>query len=167
MRAIMAAAMLAGCAAASVETDARPAECVALFQRFDALERFLGTPFGAEDRAPAQPELMRQGQVIQRAGCLTLTRELAAMSGSEPAIVADGGPAIRSMSLHAGVVTNMADDARALAFFEAAGVRARSVGSAALGRRVYLGPFGSEGAFLAAAELARDAGFASPYPAEF
>ena len=35
--------------------------------------------------------------------------------------VTDSGPAIAPISLHAGVVTNMADDARARAFFEARG----------------------------------------------
>ena len=44
---------------------------------------------------------------------------------------------------------------------------ARSVGSPALGRRIYLGPFGTLGALDGARELALRAGFASPYPARF
>jgi hypothetical protein len=61
----------------------------------------------------------------------------------------------------------MADDGNALAFFEANGVPARSVGSSALGRRIYLGPFATQGALDGARELALRAGFAYPYPARF
>ena len=66
--------------------------------------------------------------------------------------------------LHAGVVTNMEDDARARAFFAEHGVRARSIGSAPLGRRIYIGPFATQGALDSAVQLAVGAGFASPYP---
>ena len=81
--------------------------------------------------------------------------------------VVDGGPAIPPVSLHAGVVTNMADDADARAFFEAHGVPARSIGSPGLGRRIYLGPFRTQAALDGARDLAVRAGFAYPYPASF
>ena len=61
----------------------------------------------------------------------------------------------------------MQDDARARAFFASKGVTARSVGSAPLGRRIYIGPFVTQGALDQARALALDAGFASPYPATF
>jgi hypothetical protein len=77
------------------------------------------------------------------------------------------GPAIAPISLHAGIVTNSADDAKALAFFQAQGLPARSVGAALLGRRIYVGPFTSEGELAAARALALQAGFAYPYPARF
>lgn len=162
-----AAAVLAGCGPDPLPTDVPPADCVALFQRFDAMERYLGTLGGLEDRFSAHPELMQEGRRIQRAGCLTFTNELSGMESVAGPPVVDSGPAIIPTSLHAGVVTDMAEDARALAFFEAAGVQARSVGSAPLGRRIYLGPFRTGGALASAAELARRAGFASPYPADF
>ena len=60
--------------------------------------------------------------------------------------VAAGGAAIAPVGLHAGVVTNMEDDAAARAFFAANGVPARSIGAPGLGRRIYLGPFATEGA---------------------
>ena len=68
--------------------------------------------------------------------------------------------------MHAGVVTSMEDEAAALAFFAATGRRARSIGAAGLGRRIYLGPFATEGALDGATALARAAGFAAPYPAD-
>ena len=77
------------------------------------------------------------------------------------------GAAIPPTTVHAGVVTNMGDDAAARAFFEAHGIRARSIGSGPLGRRIYIGPFATEGALADGMALARAAGFASPYPARF
>ena len=51
--------------------------------------------------------------------------------------------------------------------FSRNGVAARSIGAAGLGRRIYLGPFGTQGALDGARDLAVRAGFASPYPADF
>ena len=53
------------------------------------------------------------------------------------------------------------------AFFAAQGVAARSVGAAGLGRRIYIGPFATQGALDGARDLALRAGFAAPYPATF
>jgi hypothetical protein len=78
--------------------------------------------------------------------------------------VTDSGPAIPPTSIHAGVVTSTADEANALAFFNAHGARARSIGAAGLGRRIYLGPFATQGALDQARDLAVAAGFAAPYP---
>jgi len=56
-------------------------------------------------------------------------------------------------------------DAPPVAFFQRQGVRVRSVGRAGLGRRIYIGPFATEGALESARQLAISAGFTSPYPA--
>ena len=59
----------------------------------------------------------------------------------------------------------MEDDAAARAFFAANGVPARSVGSSALGRRIYLGPFRTQGDLDGRRATSRvRAGFAFPYP---
>jgi hypothetical protein len=108
-----------------------------------------------------------QAQRIRQAGCITLTRDIARMEAVGGPPVADSGSAIAPVGLHAGVVTNMQDDGRARAFFAAHGVPARSVGSAPLGRRVYLGPFATRGALDQARDLALRAGFIAPYPARF
>ena len=60
----------------------------------------------------------------------------------------------------------MADEANAIAFFNAHGARARSIGAAGLGRRIYLGPFATQGALDQARDLAVAAGFTAPYPAD-
>ena len=77
------------------------------------------------------------------------------------------GAAIAPIYLHVGIVTSSEDDARARAFFEGQGLRARSVGAPGLGRRVYVGPFASAGALEGGRALAFQAGFAYPYPARF
>jgi hypothetical protein len=138
--------------------------CVALFQQFDVLQRlYPNNQRRYADRA-ARPWVEAQAQRIRQAGCITLTRDLTDMEITEGQIT-DSGPAIAPVALHAGVVTSMQDDARARAFFASRGVPARSIGSAPLGRRIYLGPFATEGALDSARDLALRAGFIAPYPA--
>lgn len=141
--------------------------CVALFQRYDILEAIYPDNQRRFDNRVARPPVEMQAQLIRQAGCITLTRDLVGMESAPATPVTDSGPAIPSVGLHAGVVTNMADDARSRAFFAARAVPARTVGSAPLGRRVYLGPFATEGALDQARDLALRAGFAAPYPARF
>jgi hypothetical protein len=164
---LLAAALLAagGAAAAAGRAPADSATCVALFQRFDVLQwMYPNTRQRYQNRVA--PPVAAQAQLVRNAGCLTTTAELAGMEGLAPGTVADAGPAIAPVQLHAGAVTNMQDDARTRAFFEAHGVRARSIGSAPLGRRIYIGPFATQGALDRARDLAVRAGFASPYPAD-
>ncbi len=158
---------LAGCAVGgstpppSPETSA--AICPDLFRQFDAIEDRLSTPTGRRDRLDVQPELVVPAQRLRAGGCITWTDGLTGLDAPAPVAVVESGPAIGPTAVHAGVVTNMNDDARVRAWFEAAGVPVRTVGSAALGRRVYLGPFATQGGVDSAAELARAAGFPGPY----
>jgi hypothetical protein len=156
-----------GCAAPGAGIPGSGADCVLLFQQYDAIKASMSTQSGRNDRMAIPPPLQFPVQRLQNAGCPTLTDELAGLATAGGAPIADSGPAIAPLGLHAGVVTNMADEAAVLDFFAANGVRARSVGAAGLGRRVYLGPFQTQGALDAARDLAVRAGFASPYPANF
>ena len=140
---------------------------MALFQEFDTLQQMYPNNQRRYENRVAHPLVEAQAQRVRQAGCITMTRDLAGMETTEPAPATPPGAAIAPISLHAGVVTNMADDARARAFFESHGIPARSVGSAPLGRRVYLGPFATQGALDAARDLALRAGFVAPYPARF
>ena len=142
-------------------------QCVALFQRYDVLRAMYPDNQRRYENRVAPPLVEQQAQVIRQAGCITLTRDLAGMDAIPPSTISASGPAIAPISLHAGVVTNMEDDARARAFFEAHGVPARSRGSAPLGRRIYAGPFATQGALDQARDLALRAGFIAPYPARF
>jgi len=124
----------------------------------------MSTPSGPDDRMAIPPALQMPVAGIQSLGCLTFSDDLAPMATATRPPVASGGPAIPPTSIHAGVVTNMADEANVLAFFEAHGAGARSIGAAGLGRRIYLGPFATQGALDQARDLAVAAGFAAPYP---
>lgn len=139
--------------------------CVAMFQKFDVLQWMYPNNKRQYQNRSAQPPVATQAQLVRNSGCLTTSAELAGMERVQPGTVANSGAAIAPTTLHAGVVTNMEDDARARAFFAAHGVQARSIGSAPLGRRIYIGPFTTDGALQNARALAIGAGFASPYPA--
>ncbi len=163
----LAAAALAGCAAgpgtSPVARGDGPA-CVEAFRWYDSVAATMSTPSGRGDHMAIPPDLQMPVSRIRSLGCLTFSDDLAPMATVSRPPVADGGPAIPRTSIHAGVVTSMGDEADALAFFTAHGVRARGLGAAGLGRRIYLGPFVTQGALDQARDLAVAAGFASPYP---
>jgi hypothetical protein len=169
--ATIAAALAVSTAAAPVPAASQPqadgATCVALFKQFDLLQSMYPNNRQRYSGRSAQPPVETQAQLVRNAGCITLTRELAPMATVKPHPIADSGPAITPTQLHAGVVTNMEDDANVRAFFAANGIQSKSVGSAPLGRRIYVGPFATQGGLDAARDLAVRAGFASPYPAHF
>ena len=167
--ALAAALGLAACVQGQASGPSRASgnACVALYQEFDVLQRMYPNNQRRYENRVAAPLVEAQAQRVRQAGCITLSRDIAGMEATEGGPVTDSGPAIAPISLHAGVVTNMGDDARARAFFEGRGVAARSVGSAPLGRRIYLGPFATQGALDQARDLALRAGFVAPYPARF
>lgn len=160
-------AALAGCTGSPSPGPARgdAGTCVELFRWFDLVEATMSTPSGANDRMAIPQQLQLPAQRLRSADCITMSDDLAPMSTAGGLAPTPAGAAIPPTRLHAGVVTNMADDATSLAFFAANGVPARSVGSAALGRRIYLGPFGTQGSLEAAQDLAVRAGFRFPYAA--
>lgn len=168
MRSFAALALVAAVAACTeVPVASATNECVALFQRYDLIEATMSTAGPRRDRQVIRPELQRVTSVIRQNGCISLSRELH-LDGPPGAPVTDSGPPlVPPVRIHAGAVTSMADDAAAQAFFAAHGVPVRSIGSPALGRRVYIGPFATRGAFEAAMALARSAGFENAYAARF
>lgn len=164
---LLASVALAACGPAPDPEASRAtsAECVELYEYYDLLASRVSTLNGRRDNWIAPIELMRQGQFIRDAGCITMTRDLAGMEALPPTPVAGGGAPIDGrLYLHAGVVTNMADDARSTAFFAAHGAPSRSLGAAPLGRRIYVGPIKSQDELDGARDLAVRAGFRAPYP---
>jgi hypothetical protein len=164
---VLALLALAACAtgpAPGVGARGDSAACVDAFRWYDAVDATMSTPSGRAGRMVIPPDLQMPVARIQSLGCLTLTDDLAPMATVSRPPVADGGAAIPPTSIHAGIVTNMSDEAAAIAFFEAHGARARGIGAAGLGRRIYVGPFATEGALDRARDLAVAAGFAAPYP---
>jgi hypothetical protein len=177
MRGMAAAALAAVTAAAAACTPApgpqpaqraaaTPAQCVALFQDFDRVEDLLDSSFRRRDNWVVDPWLQMRGIRLNQAGCITHTDELTGLD-SAGGTVSDSGIATTPISVHAGVVTSMNDEARVFDFFESRGVRVRSMGSAALGRRIFLGPYATVGAVESAIDLSRQAGFIAPYPRQF
>jgi hypothetical protein len=155
---------LAACAPqGGVPEVAREGECITLFRQYDDLQQWVRR----RDDVTIPPELELQQIWLRQAGCITMNDALAGMESLPLVPVTDSGPAIAPISLHAGVVTSDATDAQVRAFFEARGVRARSIGEAGMGRRIYLGPFATQGALEGARDLALAAGFVGPYTARF
>ncbi len=166
--AIAALLLSAFCAPAHAEVPGgsmATSDCVDLFQTFDRTEANMSTPTGWRDRMVIPPALQRPTIRLRSAGCITMSDDLAPMATLAAPAVTDSGRAIPPTRIHAGAVTSMADDAAAKAFFTAHGLNATSIGSSALGRRIYVGPLTTEGALQGALALAQSAGFASPYPA--
>ena len=64
-----------------------------------------------------------------------------------------------------GIVTGIWDEGRVTAFFRGLGYRSRGVGAPTLGRRLFIGPFTSQGALDQALDVARQAGFIAPHVA--
>ena len=163
---LLLALLAGGCAAGPgpVGADRSPERCLAAFQRYDLVKASMSTPSGRRDRMAIPPALQRPVQDLQEARCLTRSDDLD-LAAAAPPVVA-GGAAIAPVAVHAGVVMSSEDDAAAQAFFEANGVPARSIGAPGLGRRIYLGPFATQGGLDGGLALARAAGFASPYPGD-
>ena len=143
------------------------AYCAELFDQLDTIERTVLAP---RDGSFAFPDLWQmQIARIQQARCLTLTRDLVGLEqlGEDLAPQArPAGPALRPVAVQAGVVTNMDDDARARAFFEKLGFRARSVGAPRLGRRIYVEATSPQ-ALQQILSIAQQAGFIGPYPSRY
>jgi hypothetical protein len=163
MLALAAALSIAGCGLAPAEPPARgTAEtCLPLWQEFDRLEEWTGdTP--VDEGFVMPPMLERQGMRLLRAGCITRGRDL--VLAPPPVPVVESGPRRSRIHVHAGAVPGLGPEWRLRRHFADQGIRMTSLGSPALGRRIFLGPFETEGGVAAAMEAARAAGFTAPYP---
>ncbi len=142
--------------------------CPFLFNQYEVATRVFGeNSYRRDQMLPSG--VMNAARSLRMGNCLTFTD---AMTGMDKVSGRAGGPAgsgapIAPVYLHAGIVTSMADDAKAREFFEAHGFQARSVGAVLLGRRIYVGPINTTGGFEEARNLALAAGFAYPYAAQF
>lgn len=152
---------------AQAQTTDNP-QCVALFQNYDTQLRLHGSDARGHGRS-ARPAVVTAAQWVRTGGCLTFSSALVGMTQASLKTVshAPAPTSIAPIYLHAGVVTTSGDDANAVAFFEGHGFSARSIGAPLLGRRIYVGPFTSQAQLDAARDLAVQAGFAYPYPANF
>ncbi len=159
---------LAGCDLPQPEVGR--ARCVALFEHYDYLVRTNPADQynGNSERYIQTPVIGRQAQRLRLAGCLTSTDDLngleqfgASLGFRQPV---DSGAAIQPTAVSVGVLTSMTDVTRATVFFRNLGYGTRAMGAEALGTRLFLGPFVSEGAMTEAIATAERAGFIAPYP---
>ena len=168
--ALLVAAAAAGCAAAPPARD--PATCAVLFQRYDTAARLYPVTRFDEDNGVVPPGPLSRPTVALRAhGCLTRSSDLdglpALAARLAPFRIEDGGPAIKPVPVHLGIVMAIGDEAFVTRYFRGFGYRSRGIGAEGLGRRIYIGPFTSQGALDQALALAREAGFIAPYAAEY
>ena len=166
---LMAAALAAGGVAQAAQPADRAA-CEAAFRAYDnAVWMFPDNQWG-DDRPVVRANVARPAQRLIRGGCLTRSADLdglpALAQRLAPFAIRESGPAIRPATVELGIVTGIWDEARVTAFFRGLGYRSRGVGAMTLGRRLFIGPFTSQGALDQALEVARQAGFVAPHVAE-
>jgi hypothetical protein len=166
------ALLLAGCAAAPVPGPSRGERCEALFLHYDAVVRFYpDTSFDEEGAIQRPGQVARASQALIRNDCLTRSADLdglpALYARLQPFRIEDSGPAIRPVPVHLGIVTGIGDEAFVTRHFRGLGYRSRGIGAEGLGRRIYIGPFATQGAVDQALAVAREAGFIAPYVAEY
>jgi hypothetical protein len=142
-----------------------PEVCRETFRGYDDALRNAG-PSGTFDLRQPGP-VSRYGQLLITRGCITRQQDLAGLEQTaerlQPHRITDSGAPTRATAVHAGIVDGFASQARVSAFFSQLGYRNRSRGAPGVGRRIYIGPFYSEGAIEEAIAVARQAGFISPY----
>ncbi|MFO1105548.1 MAG: hypothetical protein U1E34_05570 [Amaricoccus sp.] len=170
---LAALALLAGCGSVTPMTgQATPAEtCRVLFEQFDYYSQLAPAPRADEAANVVLPgNLGRLAQQVISNGCLTSSSDIAGMEQLSAKLgfrkPQDSGAAIKPVALQVGVLTSITDVTRATVFFNNLGYRTRTIGAAGLGRRLYIGPFTSQGAMDQAADYARQAGFIAPYPSQ-
>jgi hypothetical protein len=169
-----ACAALAACAPGEFQQTADRDLCVPLFRQFDlyAQTRRDEVTSKFDGRRIPNPNLQRISQQLIQNDCQTRPRDLAPLDATRDAwkgrtIVESGPPAPYPGTVHAGALTGEGEVALAVNFFESLGIPATSIGSSFLGRRVYIGPFATQGGIEDAIELAREAGFVAPYASQF
>jgi hypothetical protein len=176
MRAALAALVLAGavagCAPVPPQTTDQ-ANCVWLFEQYDVYSNFMPNEVRARDGRFMDPSMVAYfRRLLVQNDCVTRSRDVADLDALAAAwagrgIVESGPPSPYPGSVHVGTFAGDADAARAASFFEGLGVRSKSIGAQGLGRRVFVGPFRSQGAMNEAMTVAREAGFVAPYVSRF
>jgi hypothetical protein len=145
-----------------------PEVCRENFEAYDAAVRSFGTTYGDPDTMNGT--VSRTAQDLMTDGCITRSDDLAEMEAARerlsPHRPVESGAPRSATAVHAGIVDGFSSQARVTQYFAALGYRSRSVGAQGLGRRIYIGPFYSQGAIDEAIRVARAAGFVSPYVSE-
>jgi hypothetical protein len=144
--------------------------CVNRFHAYDvAVTTFSNTGWG--EGPIIASAISRAIQRLRQADCVTDWDDIARMptvaAELRGQLAGEHGAPIKPTTLMAGVVTGYAGELQARQFFSEIGYRVRSQGAPFLGRRIYIGPFATEGGLAEATAVAVRAGFVAPYPKFF
>jgi len=169
------ALLLAGALAACAGQAPRPRDpevCLKIFDDYDAAQWLYPQQYQLDDWGLSilQPEVGRPVRLMRTNGCLTVPSDLDGLpelaQRLQPYRIENSGAATKPKAISVGIVTDWGDDSRAKQFFRSLGYRARSIGEPALGRRILIGPFVTQGAVDQALAVAREAGFIAPHVAK-
>ena len=166
---IAATAVLLGGMATAAQRPPDPAACLQAFRNYDSAVWLYPDNTWNEDGPLLRADVSRAAQALIRGDCLTRTADIADLPALAqrlaPFAIVDSGPAISPATVELGIVTGFMDEYAVTAFFRGLGYRSRGVGAQTLGRRMFIGPFTSQGALDQALEVARQAGFIAPHVA--
>ncbi len=164
------AMVAATCAAPSGGAAASAEVCTRLFRHFDRDVLMFSSPGQTEDLLLSR-NAQGSAQRLMEVGCVTREGDLAPLDALarelRGTLTGETGAPIPRIWLHVGIVPGIATEVQVRGFFADVGLRARGIGAPTLGRRIYVGPFVTEGGLAEAAEVARRAGFVAPYPRRF
>lgn len=171
--AIPALAILAGCQDVPGRDPAMAdptATCERRLQEYDQAALFFsGSDWGRNQTIPMQ--IQRAAQSAREAGCVTGGEVTDWLAGQLPAIRGtlrgEHGAPIAPTWLQVGIVAGVSSEVQTREFFAGLGFRPRSRGAQGLGRRIFIGPFVTEGGLAEAIELSLRVGFVAPYPKRF
>jgi hypothetical protein len=166
-----AAAALAGALLAGAAAQAASPFCTARFGDYDRAVLFFGSSGAQQEHPRVAPAIDRSIQRLRAGDCLTGWDEIAGLQllGDDlrGTLRGEHGAPIRPTTLQVGVVLGVSSEVQARQFFAGLGYRVRSQGAPYLGRRIYVGPFTTEGGLAEARDVALRAGFVAPYPRRF
>lgn len=139
--------------------------CGEVFRNYDSAVRSF--PNSKRGDLNVNSRVSRYGQQVFRYGCLTRQPDLIGLEATaarlKPFQIVNSGAPTRATAVTAGIVDGFSSQALASTFFSSLGYRTRSIGASGVGRQILIGPFYSEGAIAQAIDVARQAGFVSPY----
>ena len=148
----------------------RAATCERRLQDYDRAQLFFSSTQWDRNQTLSM-QVQRAAQAARQAGCVTGTEITDQLAGLLPEAKAwprgERGAPIERTWVQAGVVGGITAEVQARQFFSGLGFNVRSRGAPGLGRRIFIGPFATEGGLEDAMRLARDAGFIAPYVRRF
>lgn len=166
-------ALLVGCQDTPVNMAAsadQGAVCERRLRDYDRAALFFSNGGWSRDQFLSR-EVQSAAQSARQAGCVTGTDITDRLAQELPAARAtprgEHGAPIRPTWLQVGVVGGITAEVQSREFFSGLGFTVRSRGAPGLGRRIFIGPFATEGGLNDAVALATRVGFVAPYPRRF